>query len=183
MKNLKNANFSCYGGGILGIALLSANLNATELNQICPNPNSCTLPSNYADITNHANLSALTLSLSTHTITNFTNYATMGNISWGDNGGVITNLINYGTMGSISGMRRNPPTTTTITNYGTMGGISTQYGDKDIIIRNYGIINSNGSHQLWGTSSDSYYFVLEAYSMIISENANSFANNRGDVSK
>ena len=34
-----------------------------------------------------------------------------------------------------------------------------------------------------GTSSDSYYFVLEAYLMIISENANSFANNRGNVSK
>ena len=168
------------GGGILGIALLSANLNATELNTICTS-NSCTLPSNYADITNHTNLSS-TLDLSNHTITNLTNYATMGHIAWG--GGNIINLTNYGTMGTITGIRsNNPPADMIITNYGTMGRIETQYGNKDIIIRNYGIINSSGSNiHFWGTSSNQYYFVLEAYSMIISENASDFANNSGNAS-
>ena len=157
--------FFSIGGGDLGF------LKATELNTICTNQ-SCTLTRDYADITNHANLSR-TLDLSNHTITNLTNYATMGGIGWGS--GNITNLTNYGTMGGITGVRMNNPTPTamTITNYGTMGGISTEYGNKDITIANYGVINvvSNNQHL---RDAQNYFYVIKDWAMIIDESQSTF---------
>ena len=85
-------------------------------------------------------------------------------------------------MGNIMGIRAHNPTPTTmsVTNYGIMGGIETQYGDKDIFINNYGVINpsSRGRHFEGGN----YHFVFEAYAMTINESADSFKNNKGDTS-
>ena len=62
-----------------------------------------------------------------------------------------------------------------------MGGIETEYGDKDIFINNYGVINpsSRGRHF---EGNNSYYFVFINYAMVITENASVFANSKGNTS-
>ena len=93
----------------------------------------------------------------------------------------MRHLINYGTMGAISGNRggtsANIPML--VTNYGRMSGIETNWGNADITIDNYGIIDMTTSkHHL--SAGNNYSFILKNYAMIIIQNADIFNNFDGN---
>ncbi len=179
--------------------LISPNLRAIELNQICQNGSttSCYINTIYGEVTNNDSFifgGNNSIQLSTGgSIDTFINYGILSNTggyerSFYWSGGNISNIINYGTMGGIGGNRSNAMPMS-VTNYGFMfGGIDTSWGGADITIDNYGIIgrssNMGQTRHLAGGSS--YSFIIKNYALVITQNTttfNAFSGNAVDSSQ
>ena len=186
----KFALISLLGGGI-------CYLSATELSVAlpnCQNGTSCTISTNYSEITNNGNfrVGANDISINAR-IDKFINYGNItlskgnSNQSIGFNtNGYIGQLINYGTMEKMFWIANNSSGIGTLTNYGRTGGIKHEVTNP-LTLNNLGIMGhtyeTNGMQQSINLQvSNNAKILIQNYALMLNEDATTFNAFNGGTS-